>query len=137
MGIDPGFYQIKNHASWTVLDESTDNQHVIHGWQQTNQQNQHWDVQHDGGGAYTVRNVASGSFLHADAPDDGIKLVGSPLKSTWYLDQQNDGSVYIIYPGSNRVADLDNGNVADGTTIHLWERNTTGTKQQQWFFEKV
>ncbi|CAE6471523.1 unnamed protein product [Rhizoctonia solani] len=137
MGIEPGTYMIKNHASWTVLDESTDGQRVIHGWQQTNRPNQHWHVNHADGGAYTVQNVQSGSYLHTDGPYDNSKLVGSDTLSTWYLDQQDDGSVYIIYPGSNRVADLDNGNAAEGTAINLWERNSTGTKQQQWFFEKV
>ncbi|CAE6449451.1 unnamed protein product [Rhizoctonia solani] len=137
MTIEPGTYQIKNPASWTVLDESTDGQRVIHGWQQTNQPNQHWHVEHAEGGAYTVRNAVTGSFLHTDGPYDGSKLVGSDSPSTWYLDQQEDGSVYIIYPGSNHVADLDNGNAADGTGINLWERNSEGAKQQRWFFERV
>ncbi|CUA78248.1 hypothetical protein RSOLAG22IIIB_13029 [Rhizoctonia solani] len=137
MGIEKGTYRIKNHASWTVLDESTDDRHIIHGWQQTNKPNQHWDVIDSGSGAFHLQNVGSKLFLHADGASDGARLVGSSNLSPWYLDQQADGSVYIIFPGSNRVADLDNGNVADGTTIHLWERNSTGAKQQQWFFEKV
>ncbi|CAE6429639.1 unnamed protein product [Rhizoctonia solani] len=96
-----------------------------------------WDVQHAEGGAYTVKNIASGLFLHTEGPYDGSKLVASPTISTWYLDQPNNAEVYIIFPGSNRVADLDNGNVADGTAIHLWERHSDGVKQQQWYFERV
>ncbi|CUA76480.1 hypothetical protein RSOLAG22IIIB_12330 [Rhizoctonia solani] len=135
MGIEPGKYQIKNHASWTVLDESTDDKHIIHGWQQTNQPNQHWDVIDSGSGAFHLQNVASKLFLHADGSSDGARLVGAPQPSPWYLDQQPNGEAYILFPGTNFAADLDNGNVADGTTIHLWNR--TGAKQQQWFFEKV
>ncbi|KAG8708306.1 hypothetical protein FRC11_006573 [Ceratobasidium sp. 423] len=136
MPIEPGTYQIKNSAAWTTIDESTDGQHVVHGWKQTNRPNQLWRVQPAAGGAYSLQNVASGSFLHSDGPYNGSKLVGSNTYSTWYLDQQRDGSVYIIFPGSNQVVDLDNGNTADGTAINLWERSSAGAKQQKWYFEK-
>ncbi|KAF8749803.1 Ricin-type beta-trefoil lectin domain-like [Rhizoctonia solani] len=125
MPIQVGLYRIKNHASWTVLDESTDDSRVIHGWQQTDQPNQQWNVQTAEGGAYTIQNIKSKSYLHADGAYDGSNLVGYDTISTC-----------IIFPGSNHVVDLDNGNKANATTIHLWERNDTAL-QQQWYFEKI
>ncbi|KAF8667970.1 Ricin-type beta-trefoil lectin domain-like [Rhizoctonia solani] len=136
MPIQVGLYRIKNHASWTVLDESTDDSRVIHGWQQTDQPNQQWNVQTAESGAYTIQNVKSKSYLHANGPYDGSNLVGYDTISTWYLEQKQSGEVYIIFPGSNRVVDLDNGNKANATKIHLWERNDTAL-QQQWYFEKI
>ncbi|CAE6503779.1 unnamed protein product [Rhizoctonia solani] len=136
MPVEPGLYHIKNAVTWTTIDESTDGQRVVNGWKQTNQMNQLWRVQPVAGGAYSIQNAASGSFLHTNGPYNGSKLVGSKTYSTWYLDQQPGGSVYIIFPGSNHIVGLENGNVADGTSIHLWERNSTGAKHQKWYFEK-
>ncbi|CAE6455836.1 unnamed protein product [Rhizoctonia solani] len=136
MTIEPGKYQIKNHASWTTLDESTDGEQVIHGWTQTNESNQHWEVHLEDDGNYVIQNIASGSFLFADGPEDGTRLVGSGNRAAWYLDQHSEGWVYISFPGTNQVVDLDNGEAADGTTISLWRRNDD-SKQQQWFFEPV
>ncbi|KAG8760288.1 hypothetical protein FRC11_000625 [Ceratobasidium sp. 423] len=137
MSIEPGVYRIKNAAVWTTIDESTDGQHVIHGWQQTNEPNQHWRVERILHNVFSLQNVASGLFLHADGIHNGSKLVGSNTGSGWYLIQQEDGSVYITSTDFNYVVDLDNGNAANGTTIHLWEKNPNGTKQQQWFFERL
>ncbi|CAE6385428.1 unnamed protein product [Rhizoctonia solani] len=97
MPITPGRYRIKNAATWTTIDESTDGAHIVHGWKQTNQPNQHtfleWDVARAGGGTFTLKNVASGMFLHTDGPCNYSKLVGSDIVSSWYLEQRPNGSV--------------------------------------------
>ncbi|CEL58405.1 hypothetical protein RSOLAG1IB_08512 [Rhizoctonia solani AG-1 IB] len=138
MAITPGTYRIKNAAAWTTIDQSTDGTAKIHGWKQTDQANQHWQVEATNAKSYTIKNLWSKSFLHAKAPTDGCELTGGSDPSLWYLDQmKDDGSVYITYPGSNKVVDLDNGSNADGAIIHLWEKNSNGAKQQRWFFEKI
>ncbi|MCV2423813.1 RICIN domain-containing protein, partial [Paucibacter sp. DJ4R-1] len=70
-----------------------------------------------------------------DGGHNSSKLHGSGNPSTWYLPQQDDGSVFITLAGTNYVVDLDMGKDENGTTIHLWEK--TGAKQQKWFFEKI
>ncbi|KAJ1306275.1 hypothetical protein OPQ81_010978 [Rhizoctonia solani] len=42
MYITPGKYYIKNAMAWSTFDEATDGTHIIHGWQQTIKNNQHW-----------------------------------------------------------------------------------------------
>ncbi|CUA67649.1 hypothetical protein RSOLAG22IIIB_13495 [Rhizoctonia solani] len=134
MPIVPGKYRIKNAMSWTTLDEATDGTHLIHGWQQTNQSNQHWLVQ-GARDCFTLKNLASGLYASVDGVYNGSKLHGSKDKYCWCLDQDTDGSVFITVPRTNFVVDLDNGNPANGTTIHLWEKS--GARQQRWYFEKL
>ncbi|CAE6349609.1 hypothetical protein RSOLAG1IB_08511 [Rhizoctonia solani AG-1 IB] len=136
MTIEPGIYQIKNHASWTTLDETTDGAGVIHGWQQTNEPNQYWEVSLGDDGNYAIHNIASRSFLSAEGAHDASKVIVSRDKIFWHLDQHPEGWVYITQPDTGLVVDLDNGNADDGTSINLWGRNDD-FKHQQWFFERV
>ncbi|QRW25569.1 ricin-type beta-trefoil lectin domain protein [Rhizoctonia solani] len=129
MTIVPGRYRIKNHASWTTLDESGGGGGAISGWTQNDGDNQHWDVNIGEDGTYTIRNAASGSSLFADGAYDGSKVYTHPIDA---ISQMRWSS--IIYPGSGHVVDLDNGNAEDGTSVNLWGRNDE-SKQQQWFFE--
>ncbi|CAE7153072.1 unnamed protein product [Rhizoctonia solani] len=132
MPIVPGKYCIKNAMAWTTFDEATDGTFIIHGWQQTNQPNQHWLVQ-AARDRFTLKNLKSGLYASVDATYNGSKLHGSKDKYCWFLEQDADGSVFITVPFTNYVADLDNGNPANGTTIHLWEKS--GARQQRWYFE--
>ncbi|CAE6440431.1 unnamed protein product [Rhizoctonia solani] len=134
MPIIPGKYRIKNAMAWTTFDEATDGTHIIHGWQQTNQPNQHWLVKRVGD-AYQLKNLASGLYACVDGAYNSSKLHGSNKPCTWCLMQEPDGSVYITFTGTNFVVDLDMGNVANGTTIHLWEKS--GATQQRWYFEQL
>ncbi|KAF8691611.1 Ricin-type beta-trefoil lectin domain-like, partial [Rhizoctonia solani] len=134
MTIVPGRYRIKNHASWTTLDESGGGGGAISGWTQNDGDNQHWDVNIGEDGTYTIRNAASGLSLFADGAYDGSKVSASEERVGWHVEQHDEGWAYIIYPGSGHVVDLDNGNAEDGTSVSLWGRNDE-SKQQQWFFE--
>ncbi|KAH7335037.1 ricin B lectin domain-containing protein [Rhizoctonia solani] len=137
MTIEPGLYLIKNGASWTVLDESTDGQHIVHGWQQANVANQRWRVTEAGNGVYFIQNEESGLFLHAAEASDGTRLVSSNDATPWHLYQDEEhGWVYITHPDHAHVVDLHEGQAEDGTPINLWGRND-GAVQQRWFFEKL
>ncbi|CAE6489147.1 unnamed protein product [Rhizoctonia solani] len=136
MAIISGKYRIKNAMAWTTFDEATDGTHLIHGWQQTNQSNQHWLVQRVRD-CYSIKNLASGLYAYVDGAYNGSKLYGTnPARAYfWCLQQEPDGSVFITVPCTNYVVDLDNGNSANGTTIHLWEKS--GVMQQKWYFEQI
>ncbi|CAE6417879.1 unnamed protein product [Rhizoctonia solani] len=136
MTIEPGLYHIKNAASWTVLDESTDGEHIVHGWQQANVANQRWIVSDIGDGNYLIQNEESGSYLHAPEASDGTRLVGSGDSSHWHLHQEGEGWVYITYPDTGLVVDLHEGQKDDGTPISLWGKND-GAVHQRWFFERL
>jgi len=133
MTISPGTYRIRNAKSGTIFDLSREEGHDVHGWQQHDQNNQHWYVQQAGGG-FHIKNVEAGQFASVGGNHNGSKLRGSGNATTWDLRQ--DGNEYFIFvQGTNYVADLDMGRNTNGTTIHLWEK--TGAKQQKWCFEKI
>jgi len=119
--------------SGTIFDLSRIEGHVIHGWQQHDQNNQHWYVQRSGE-RYVFQNVEAGQFASVNGSYDGSKLHGSGNATTW--DLQQDGNEYFVFvAGTNFVIDLDMGRTANGATIHLWDK--TGAQQQKWCFEKI
>ncbi|KAJ1306276.1 hypothetical protein OPQ81_010979 [Rhizoctonia solani] len=139
MHITPGKYRIKNAMAWTTFDEATDGSHIIHGWEQTNKDNQHWLVQGAGTSrdCFTMKNLASGLYACVDGACNGSRLRGCENPTTWVLDQQPNGSVFITFPHSKYVIDLDRGLRENGTTIHLWEKHSPAEDQQLWYFERI
>ncbi|KAG9126054.1 hypothetical protein FRC07_005088 [Ceratobasidium sp. 392] len=136
MTISPGTYRIINLKSRTALDQSRKDDQAIHGWQQHDQNNQHWYVQPTDGG-YNLKNVESGRYAGVNGHQNGSKLRGSGTPTKWNLfeDKAGSGQWFIGIPGDNAVVDLDMGRPANGTTVHLWDR--TGAEQQKWRFEKI
>ncbi|CUA76479.1 hypothetical protein RSOLAG22IIIB_12329 [Rhizoctonia solani] len=138
MTVDPGTYIIKNAAFSTNASVSTvsDGVRNVHGWQQiSNNITQQWVVKSVGDvpNSYYLQNKDHGLYLYAASPASGTNLIGSNAVSFWTLNQQADGLVEIVYPGSTFVADL--ANAADGTPITLVARNNTS--RQKWTFTKV
>lgn len=133
MTISPGTYRIRNAKSGTILDLSRKEGHEVHGWQQHDQNNQHWYVQRAGEG-YHFKNVEAGQFASVNGTHNGSKVHGSGNPTTWDLREKN-GRYFIHVLNSDHVVDLDMGREANGTTVHLWDR--TGAQQQQWNFEKI
>ncbi|CAE6512704.1 unnamed protein product [Rhizoctonia solani] len=85
-----------------------------------------------------MKNLESGlyaSVASVDGTCNGGKLHGSKDKCFWLLEQNTDGSVFITVPCTNYVADVDNGNPANGMTVRLWEKS--GARQQRWYFEAL
>ncbi|KAG8785674.1 hypothetical protein FRC12_017291 [Ceratobasidium sp. 428] len=133
MTISSGTYRIRNSKSHTILDLSRKDGHEIHGWQQHDQNNQHWYVRRTGDG-YVIQNVESGDYASVNGNQNGSKLRGSKNECTWNLIPKEDNH-FMGVPGTNQVADMDMGRSDNGTTVHLWER--TGANQQRWQFEKI
>jgi len=131
--VSPGTYRIRNAKSHTIFDLSRKEGHEIHGWQEHDQNNQHWYLQRSGDGWF-IKNVESGTYASVSGNNNGSKLRGSGNPFTWNLIQSGD-DYFIGVPGDNHVADLDMGRQDNGATIHLWDR--TGAQQQKWKFEKI
>ncbi|KAG9082431.1 hypothetical protein FRC06_005071, partial [Ceratobasidium sp. 370] len=131
--VSPGTYRIRNAKSHTILDLSRKEGQEVHGWQQHDQNNQHWYLQrHED--AWAIKNVESGTYASVSGNHNGSKLRGSSNPTRWNLIQSGD-EYFIGVSGTNYVVDLDMGRQENGTTVHLWDR--TGAQQQKWKLEKI
>ncbi|KAJ1306277.1 hypothetical protein OPQ81_010980 [Rhizoctonia solani] len=139
MHLTEGKYRIKNVKTSTALDETIDDSHLIHGWQQTNADNQHWLIERPSKSpdCFTMKNLASGLYAYVDGAYNGCQLRGSSDPTIWFLDLQADGSVSINYPHTDYLVELDNGNMDNGTIIHMSEKHLPGEPQQKWYFEQI
>jgi len=130
--VSPGTYRIRNAKSHTILDQSR-KESEIHGWQQHDQNNQHWYLQR-AGEMWHIKNVESGEYASVSGKQNGSKLKKSNNPFTWNLIPTGD-QYFIGVPGDNAVVDMDMGRSENGATVHLWDR--TGAQQQKWSFEKI
>jgi hypothetical protein len=75
-----------------------------------------------------IKNKATGLFL--TSADSGT-LKCTSTQSKWTFKRHSDGSYEIISKDFNKALDVQGGNVADGTGLHLWDAN--GSYAQRFF----
>ncbi|CAE6529851.1 unnamed protein product [Rhizoctonia solani] len=141
MPIVTGTYQIKNLMGGTILANgmAPDGRRVVWGWTDDGSLCQRWGVEFTPGrvNCCTIQNISTGRYLAPDGPHDNCRLAGVEELTFWNIGIP-EGSAYIVIPNTTCVADLDDSNAANGTTIYLQNRvNGPDQGQQKWLFEEI
>lgn len=124
---------IFNTACWKPITHVDNTCHVYLD-KETNTVNQVWRFQRQNDGAYVISSCRDGKALeeYFGKTDSGNNVsVCSEFwggnYQQWYLIPQGNGYVFLSkhFTNLNRVMDLRNGSISDGTAIQIYERNNT------------
>lgn len=143
-GITSGaVYTIRSKAGNILLDVSNasiDNNANIDCWTDTGSDAQRWIVTYVGNGAYSIKNVASGKFLHtASAAADSVNV--DQFSDTgaddikWTLKKSGKES-FIIQPASGPAYSLNvqRGVFIEGANVDI--TRSSSAPEQRWIIQK-
>ena len=137
--LDDGTYSIRaaknNQYALGVDNDSLENGANIQLWEySSSNQFEHFKFVHLGDGLYSIENCGSGKFLNVSEWGQGDNVVqfrnGSPANNEkWYV-VPDSGDYYLVpYCQSTKALDIDNGTMANGTNIHLWDQTKGDTQR--------
>lgn len=130
---DDFYAVILNTACWKPITHVDDTCHIYLD-KETNTVNQVWRFQRQSDGAYVISSCKDGKALemYQGKTDSGnnISACGEFWGGNyqqWYLIPQGSGYIFLSkhFTDLNRVMDLRNGSISDGTAIQIYERNNT------------
>lgn len=143
--ITEGYYRFKavidSGSDLVVKSGSLDNQAVVQTWEKNNLENGVWQLVANSG-HYKIKNVNSGLYLDTlgGATSNGTAICQSTNGVNWDFVQYETGIYYIALASNNNlVIDIENGTIANGTKVQLWN-NTNLTDNQpnrRFYLEKT
>jgi len=133
---ETGVYKIINVKSGTTIDLSSDFR-TIHGNKDQDGYNQQWRLRREAG-HWIVMNLLYQRYLGygSNTHKSGIHVEGSGdhHKHFWEIvnDSDDPSTFRIILPKTNLNVELARGDSVDGTTVQLWNHDTS--RPQTWRF---
>ncbi|EAU81467.1 hypothetical protein CC1G_05297 [Coprinopsis cinerea okayama7 len=134
-----GKYKIANVKGGTVVDLDV-NQSKVHAWQYHGNNNQHWEINYQGGNTYSIRNVQTGGYLAVErgTAGEGSNVVVWKDAFMWAIwRDEKDRTVWRIgAPRTPFHLDLSNhGNSSNGNPIKTY--GAWDGRNQCWFIEQI
>lgn len=123
---------IINTGAWKMLSNESDNNVVMHD--ETGHSEQVWKFTRNSDNSYSIINCKTGRALDSGGIDDNVYTYddcGNDYQN-WYICGES-GAYYLKSKSSDKVIDMVNGSVDDGTNAHMYDWNgTTAQKFQIW-----
>ena len=146
--IEEGYYRFKavidSNSNIAVRNSSLDDQAVVQVWEKNNLENGVWEIIEDGE-HYKIKNVNSGLYLDVTGGNyntRGTALCQSTSGHQWDFIEYEEGIYYlaltgVTFDGLPMVVDIDNGVMANGTKIQIWNNVTTNQINRRFYLEKT
>ena len=146
--IEEGYYRFKavidSNSNIAVRNSSLDDQAVVQVWEKNNLENGVWEIIEDGE-HYKIKNVNSDLYLDVTGGNyntRGTALCQSTLGHQWDFIEYEEGIYYlsltgVTFDGLPMVVDIDNGVMANGTKIQIWNNVTTNQINRRFYLEKT